>query len=61
MDEHLESMVELGLITMIEDSERTYYRITDRGVQYLKRFSELKDMLEYQIENQLGVKYLKYL
>ena len=61
LDDHLDSLVELGLIRKIDDDERSFYQITNLGIEYVKAFKELKDILDYQIEKQVGIKYLKYL
>ena len=61
LDDHLDSLVELGLIRKIDDDGRSFYQITNLGIEYVKAFKALKDFLDYQIEKQVGVKYLKYL
>jgi len=61
LDDHLDSLVELGLIRKIDDDGKSFYQITNLGIEYVKAFKELKDILDYQIEKQIGIKYLKYL
>jgi len=61
LDDHLDSLVELGLIRKSDDDGRSFYQITNLGIEYVKAFKELKDILDYQIEKQIGIKYLKYL
>ena len=61
LDDHLDSLVERGLIRKIDDDGRSFYQITNLGIEYVKAFKELKDILDYQIEKQVGIKYLKYL
>ena len=61
LDDHLESLVERGLIRRIDDDKRSFYQITNLGLQYVKDFKQLKDILDYQIEKQVGINYLKYL
>jgi len=61
LDDHLDSLVELGLIRKIDDDGKSFYQITNLGIEYVKAFKELKDILDYQIEKQVGIKYLKYL
>ncbi len=61
MEDHLNSLVERGLIHKIDVDGRSFYRITDLGIVYIKSYNELKDILDYQIEKQFGIKYLKYL
>jgi len=61
LDDHLDSLVELGLIRKIDDDGRSFYQITNLGIEYVKAFKALKDILDYQIEKQVGIKYLKYL
>ena len=61
LDDHLDSLVELGLIRKIDDGGRSFYQITNLGIKYIKSFKETKDFLDYQIEKQVGIKYLKYL
>jgi len=61
LDDHLTSLVERGLIRRIDDGERSFYQVTNLGIKYIKDFKELKDILDYKIEKQVGIKYLKYL
>ena len=61
LDDHLDSLVERGLIRRIDDDGRSFYQVTSLGIEYVKAFKELKDILDYQIEKQVGIKYLKYL
>ena len=61
LDDHLDSLVELGLIRKIDDDGRSFYQITNLGIEYVKAFKELKDILDYQIDKEIGIKYLKYL
>jgi len=61
LDDHLDSLVELGLIRKIDDDERSFYQITNLGIKYVKAFKQLKDILDYQIEKEIGIKYIKYL
>lgn len=61
LDDHLDSLVERGLIRRIDDDGRSFYQVTNLGIKYIKDFKELKDILDYQIEKQFGIKYLKYL
>jgi len=61
LDDHLDSLVERGLIRKINDDKKSFYQITNLGIEYVKAFKELKDILDYQIEKQIGIKYLKYL
>jgi len=61
LDDHLDSLVELDLIRKIDDAGRSFYQITNLGIEYIKAFKQLKDILDYQIDKQVGVKYLKFL
>lgn len=61
LDDHLDSLVERGLIRKIDDGGRSFYQVTSLGIKYVKDFKQLKAVLDYQIEKQVGIKYLKYL
>jgi len=61
LDDHLDSLVERGLIRKIDDGGRSFYQVTSLGIKYVKAFKQLKDILDYQIEKEIGIKYIKYL
>lgn len=46
LNEYIKILVDLGLMSRENDSQRTMYRTTPKGMRYLQSYREIKDLLK---------------
>lgn len=46
LNEYIRILVDLGLLRTDNDSQRTMYRTTPKGMRYLQSYREIKDLLK---------------
>lgn len=46
LNEYIKILVDLGLLSIDNNSQRTVYRTTQKGMRYLQSYREIKDLLK---------------
>ena len=46
LNEYLKVMIDLKLMEVIKNSERTVYKTTQKGMRYLQSYREIRDLLK---------------
>ena len=46
LNEYIKILVDLGLMSIDNNSQRTVYRTTQKGMRYLQSYREIKDLLK---------------
>ncbi len=54
LNEYLKLMLDLKLLEMIKNSDRTLYKTTAKGVRYLQSYREIRDLLKKDRGNEPG-------
>ena len=53
LNEYLSLLLDMHLLKVVKASERTFYRITDKGSRFLQSYSEIKELLTKGKENNI--------